>query len=134
MLSMQRAVLVIKSKIMKQEMQKSIIMLRTAAETLARQKVINKDVYDFFAIEIKSLSESIEKIEEINNLDKTLLTFTDKEKYVNDHINLADTSLLCKELSKRKDISDDFTIIVSNGKMDSYEKESINPHRQQAMV
>ena len=119
---------------MKQEMQKSIIKLRTAAETLARQKVINKDVYDFFAREIKSLSESIEKIEEINNLDKTLLTFTDKEKYVNDHINLADTSLLCKELSKRKDISDDFTIIVSNGKMDSYGEESSYSNCQQAMV
>lgn len=73
---------------MKQEMQKSIIKLRTAAETLARQEVINEDVYDYFAREIKSLSESIEKIEEVDELDKTLLTFTDKEKYVNDHILL----------------------------------------------
>ena len=108
--------LVVKNKIMKQEMQKSIIKLQTAANTLARQKIISKEMYDFFEREIKSLSESIEKIEEIDELDKTLLTFTDKKKYVNEHINIADTSVLCKEMSKRKDICDDFTIIVSNGK------------------
>lgn len=34
--------------------------------------------------------------------DETLLTFTDKEEYVNQHINLADTSVLCKELNRRK--------------------------------
>lgn len=102
---------------MKQEMQKSIIKLRTAAETLARQEVINEDVYDYFAREIKSLSESIEKIEEVDELDKTLLTFTDKEKYVNDHINLAGTSVLCKELGRRQDISAGCLIITTEGKM-----------------
>lgn len=74
--------------IMKQEMQKSILKIQTAVETLTRQKVIDKNVYDFVHLEIKSLSESVENIEEVNNLDETLLTFTDKEEYVNQHINL----------------------------------------------
>lgn len=33
--------------IMKQEMQKSISKIQTAVETLTRQKVIDKNVYDF---------------------------------------------------------------------------------------
>lgn len=102
--------------IMKQEMQKSILKIQTAVETLTRQKVIDKNVYDFIHGEIKSLSESVENIEEVNNLDETLLTFTDKEEYVNHHINLADTSLLCKELNRRKDIGDDFIVLAIDGK------------------
>lgn len=73
---------------MKQEMQKSILKIQTAVETLTRQKVIDKNAYDFVYGEIKSLSESVENIVEVNNLDETLLTFTDKEEYVNQHINL----------------------------------------------
>lgn len=72
-------------------------------------------MYDFVHGEIKSLSESVENIEEVNNLDETLLTFIDKE-YVNQHINLADTSVLCKELNKRKDIGDDFFVVATEGK------------------
>lgn len=92
----------LKNMIMKQEMQKSILKIQTAVETLTRQKVIDKNAYDFVYGEIKSLSESVENIVEVNNLDETLLTFTDKEEYVNQHINLADTSVLCKELNRRK--------------------------------
>lgn len=55
---------------MKEDMLKSIIKLQVAAETLARQKIINKDVYDYIYREIKFLSERIEKIE-----DKKLITF-----------------------------------------------------------
>lgn len=33
--------------IMKQEMQKSISKIQTAVETLTRQKVVDKNVYDF---------------------------------------------------------------------------------------
>ena len=95
---------------MKQEMQKSILKIQTAVETLTRQKVIDKNVYDFVYGEIKSLSESVD------NLDETLLTFTDKEEYVNQHINLADTSVLCKELNRRKDIGDDFFVVATEGK------------------
>lgn len=40
----------------------------------------------------------------------------DKEKYVNQHINLADTSVLCKELNRRKDIGDDFFVVATEGK------------------
>lgn len=40
----------------------------------------------------------------------------DKEKYVNQHINLADTSVLCKELNRRKDIGDDFFVVATGGK------------------
>lgn len=105
-----------KNMIMKQEMQKSILKIQTAVETLTRQKVIDKNVYDFVHGEIKSLSESVENIEEVNNLDETLLTFTDKEEYVNQHINLADTSVLCKELNRRKDIGDDFFVVATEGK------------------
>lgn len=101
---------------MKQKMQKSIIKLQTAVETLTRQKVIDENVYDFIREEIKSLSEGVENIEEVNNLDETLLTFTDKEKYVNQHINLADTSVLCKELNKRKEICDDYFVVAIEGK------------------
>lgn len=101
---------------MKQKMQKSILKIQTAVETLTRQKVIDKNVYDFVHLEIKSLSESVENIEEVNNLDETLLTFTDKE-YVNQHINLADTSVLCKELNRRKDIGDDFFVVATEGKI-----------------
>lgn len=50
--------------IMKQEMQKSIFKIQTAVETLTRQKVIDKNVYDFIHGEIKSLSESVENIVE----------------------------------------------------------------------
>lgn len=106
----------LKNMIMKQEMQKSIFKIQTAVETLTRQKVIDKNVYDFVHGEIKSLSESVENIEEVNNLDETLLTFTDKEEYVNQHINLADTSVLCKELNRRKDIGDDFFVVATEGK------------------
>lgn len=106
----------LKNMIMKQEMQKSILKIQTAVETLTRQKVIDKNVYDFIHGEIKSLSESVENIEEVNNLDETLLTFTDKEEYVNQHINLADTSVLCKELNRRKDIGDDFFVVATEGK------------------
>lgn len=95
---------------------KSILKIQTAVETLTRQKVIDKNVYDFIHGEIKSLSESVENIEEVNNLDETLLTFTDKEEYVNQHINLADTSVLCKELNRRKDIGDDFFVVATEGK------------------
>ena len=102
--------------IMKQEMQKSIFKIQTAVETLTRQKVIDKNVYDFIHGEIKSLSESVENIVEVNNPDETLLTFTDKEKYVNQHINLADTSVLCKELNRRKDFGDDFFVVAIEGK------------------
>lgn len=102
---------------MKQKMQKSIIKLQTAVETLTRQKVIDENVYDFIRREIKSLSEGVENIEEVNNLDETLLTFTDKEKYVNQHINLADTSVLCKELNRRKEIGNDFFVIRTEGKI-----------------
>ena len=119
---------------MKQEMQKSILKIQTAVETLTRQKVIDKNVYDFIHGEIKSLSESVEDIVEVNNPDETLLTFTDKEKYVNQHINLADTSVLCKELNRRKEIGNDFLVISTEGKLANYGKESINPHSQQAMV
>lgn len=49
---------------MKEDMLKSIIKLQVAAETLARQKIINKDVYDYIYREIKFLSEIIEKIED----------------------------------------------------------------------
>ena len=101
---------------MKQEMQKSIIKIQTAVETLTRQKVIDKNVYDFIRGEIKSLSEGVENIEEVNNLDETLLTLPDKEKYVNQHINLADTSVLCKELNRRKDISDAYFVVATEGK------------------
>lgn len=101
---------------MKQEMQKSIFKIQTAVETLTRQKVIDKNVYDFVHGEIKSLSESVENIEEVNNLDETLLIFSDKEEYVNQHINLADTSVLCKELNRRKDIGDDFFVVATEGK------------------
>lgn len=101
---------------MKQEMQKSIIKLQTAVETLTRQKVIDKNVYDFIRGEIKSLSEGVDNIEEVNNLDETLLNFTDKEEYVNQHINLADTSVLCKELSRRKDVGDDYFVVATEGK------------------
>lgn len=101
---------------MKQEMQKSILKIQTAVETLTRQKVIDKNVYDFVLGEIKSLSESVENIEEVNNLDEILLTVTDKEEYVNKHINLADTSVLCKELNRRKDIGDDFFVVATEGK------------------
>lgn len=107
----------LKNMIMKQEMQKSILKIQTAVETLTRQKVIDKNVYDFVYGEIKSLSESVENIEEVNNLDETLLTFTDKEEYVNQHINLADTSVLCKELNRRKDIGDDFFVVATEGKI-----------------
>lgn len=95
---------------MKQEMQKSISKIQTAVETLTRQKVIDKNVYDFVYGEIKSLSESVENIEEVNNLDDT------PSKYVNQHINLADTSVLCKELNRRKDIGDDFFVVATEGK------------------
>lgn len=101
---------------MKQEMQKSIFKIQTAVETLTRQKVIDKNVYDFVHREIKSLLESVENIVEVNNHDETLLTFTDKEKYVNQHINLADTSVLCKELNRRKEIGNDFLAILTEGK------------------
>ena len=50
---------------MKEEMKKSIIKLQVAVETLSRQKVINKDVYDFIYREIKSLSERIDKMRSI---------------------------------------------------------------------
>lgn len=50
--------------IMKQEMQKSIFKIQTAVETLTRQKVIDKNVYDFVHREIKSLLESVENIVE----------------------------------------------------------------------
>lgn len=40
----------------------------------------------------------------------------DKEEYVNQHINLADTSVLCKELNRRKDIGDDFFVVATEGK------------------
>lgn len=106
----------LKNMIMKQEMQKSILKIQTAVETLTRQKVIDKNAYDFVYGEIKSLSESVENIVEVNNLDETLLTFTDKEEYVNQHINLADTSVLCKELNRRKDIGDDFFVVATEGK------------------
>lgn len=102
--------------IMKQEMQKSILKIQTAVETLTRQKVIDKNAYDFVYGEIKSLSESVENIVEVNNLDETLLTFTDKEKYVIQHINLADTSVLCEELNRRKDIGDDFFVVATERK------------------
>ena len=62
---------------MKQEMQKSIFKIQTAVETLTRQKVIDKNVYDFVHREIKSLLESVENIEKVNNPDETLLTFTE---------------------------------------------------------
>lgn len=101
--------------IMKQEMQKSILKIQTAVETLTRQKVIDKNVYDFIHGEIKFLSESAENIMEVNNPDETLLTFTDKEKYVNQHINLADTSVLCEELNRRKEIGNDFLVISTEG-------------------
>lgn len=101
---------------MKQEMQKSISKIQIAVETLVRQKVIDKNVYDFVNGEIKSLYESVENIVEVNTPDETLLTFTDKEKYVNQHINLADTSILCKELNRRKDIGDDFFVVKTEGK------------------
>lgn len=100
-----------------QEMQKSIFKIQTAVETLTRQKVIDKNVYDFVHREIKSLSESVENIVEVNNPDETLLTFTDKEKYINQHINLADTSVLCKELNRRKEIGNDFLVISTEGKI-----------------
>lgn len=119
---------------MKQEMQKSISKIQTAVETLTRQKVIDKNVYDFIHGEIKSLSKSVENIVEENNPDKTLLTFTDKEKYINQHINLADTSVLCKELDRRKEIGNDFLVIRTEGKLVNYGKESIDPHCQQGMV
>ena len=106
----------LKNMIMKQEMQKSIFKIQTAVETLTRQKVIDKNVYDFIHGEIKSLSESVENIEEVSNLYETLLTFTDKEEYVNQHINLADTSVLCKELNRRKDIGDDFFVVATERK------------------
>lgn len=102
---------------MKQEMQKSIFKIQTAVETLTRQKVIDKNVYDFIHGEIKSLSESVENIVEVNNPDETLLTFTDKEEYVNQHINHADTSVLCKELNRRKEIGNDFLVISTEGKI-----------------
>lgn len=102
--------------IMKQEMQKSILKIQTAVETLTRQKVIDKNVYDFIHVEIKFLSESAENIMEVNNPDETLLTFTDKEKYVIQHINLADTSVLCEELNRRKDIGDDFFVVATERK------------------
>jgi hypothetical protein len=95
-------------------MQKSILKIQTAVETLTRQKVIDKNVYDFIHGEIKSLSESVEN--RGSNLDETLLTFTDKEEYVNQHINLADTSVLCKELNRRKDIGDDFFVVATESK------------------
>lgn len=101
---------------MKQEMQKSILKIQTAVETLTRQKVIDKNVYDFVHEEIKSLSKSVENIVEVNNPDETLLAFTDKDKYVNQHINLADTSVLCEELNRRKDIGDDFFVVATEGK------------------
>lgn len=101
---------------MKQEMQKSILKIQTAVETLARQKAIDKNVYDFIHGEIKSLSESVENIEEVNNLDETLLICEGKEEYVNQHINLADTSVLCKELNRRKEIGDDFFVVATEGK------------------
>lgn len=101
---------------MKQEMQKSILKIQTAVETLTRQKVIDKNVYDFIHVEIKFLSESAENIMEVNNPDETLLTFTDKEKYVIQHINLADTSVLCEELNRRKDIGDDFFVVATERK------------------
>ena len=41
----------------------------------------------------------------------------DKEKYVNQHINHADTSVLCKELNRRKEIGDDFLVISTEGKI-----------------
>jgi hypothetical protein len=107
----------LKNMIMKQEMQKSILKIQTAVETLTRQKVIDKNVYDFIHGEIKSLSESVENIVEVNTPDETLLTFTDKEKYVNQHINLADTSVLCKELNRRKEIGNDFFVIRTEGKI-----------------
>ena len=101
---------------MKQEMQKSILKIQTAVETLTRQKVIDKNVYDFIHGEIKYLSESVENIEEVNNLDETLLTFTDKEEYVNQRMNLSDTSVLCNEWNRRKVIRDDFVVVKTEGK------------------
>lgn len=77
---------------------------------------MDKNVCDFIHGEIKFLSESAENIMEVNNPDETLLTFTDKEKYVIQHINLADTSVLCKELNRRKDIGDDFFVVATEGK------------------
>lgn len=59
--------------IMKQEMQKSIFKIQTAVETLTRQKVIDKNVYDFIHGEIKSLSESVENIVEVNTPMKLFL-------------------------------------------------------------
>lgn len=59
--------------IMKQEMQKSIFKIQTAVETLTRQKVIDKNVYDFVHREIKSLLESVENIEKVNNPTKLFL-------------------------------------------------------------
>lgn len=53
---------------------------------------------------------------EVNNPDETLLTFTDKEKYVIQHINLVDTSVLCEELNRRKDIGDDFFVVATERK------------------
>lgn len=73
-------------------------------------------MYDFVYGEIKFLSESAENIMEVNNPDETLLTFTDKEKYVIQHINLADTSVLCEELNRRKDIGDDFFVVATERK------------------
>lgn len=74
-------------------------------------------MYDFIHGEIKFLSESAENIMEVNNPDETLLTFTDKEKYVNQHINLACTSVLCEELNRRKEIGNDFLVKLTEGKI-----------------
>ena len=102
---------------MKQEMQKINHQDSNSSRNSDKTENYRQNVYDFVHGEIKSLSESVENIVEVNNPDDTLLTFTDKEKYVNQHINLANTSVLCKELNRRKEIGNDFLVISTEGKI-----------------
>lgn len=61
---------------------------------------INSETYSLYPKDIKVVSNKF-----------------DKEKYVNQHINLADTSVLCKELNRRKKIGNDFLVISTECKI-----------------
>lgn len=82
-----------------EKLEQHIIKMQGIFDCLLMQKKINRDLSKLLSAGL----DLIYRASQVYNKPKSKATFSEVEKYVNDHINMADTEILVAELKRRKE-------------------------------
>lgn len=81
------------------KLEQHIVKMQGIFDCLLMQKKINRDLSRLLSTGL----ELIYQASQVYSKPKSKATFSEVEKYVNDHINMADTEILAAELERRQE-------------------------------